>query len=98
MYRSILTSLTVMSLVLIAAPSGAQQPSPTTGAVARAQPVGVVQQQDCPKVISQINRATAVRFDPQAADARQVAAKPNDSRPRAGTQSASRPRKCPVTF
>ena len=74
MYRTILTSLTLVSLALIAAPSSAQQPLPATGAVARAQPVGVVQQQDCPKVISQINRLTAVRFDPQAADARQVAA------------------------
>ena len=74
MYRIVLTSLTIVSLALIAAPSSAQQPLPTTGAVARAQPVGVVQQQDCPKVISQINRLTAVRFDPQAADARQVAA------------------------
>lgn len=74
MYRSALASLTVVSLTLIAAPSGAQQPSPTTGAMARAQPVGVVQQQDCPKLISQINLATAVRFDPEAAEARQVAA------------------------
>lgn len=75
MYRSVLMSLTVVSLALMAAPSGAQQPSPTTGAMARTQPVGVVQQQDCPKVISQINRLTAVRFDPEAAGARQVAAR-----------------------
>jgi hypothetical protein len=74
MYRSILMSFTVVSLALIAAPISAQQPSPATGALAREQPVGVVQQQDCPKVISQINRATAVRFDPTAAEARQVAA------------------------
>jgi hypothetical protein len=74
MYRSVLTSLVVASLALIAAPTDAQQPSPATGTMARAQPVGVVQQQDCPKLIYQINRATAVRFDPAAADARQVAA------------------------
>ena len=53
MYRSVLTSLTVMSLALIAVPSSAQQPSPTTGPTARAQPMGVVQQQDCPKVIAE---------------------------------------------
>lgn len=74
MYRIVLTLLTVVSLALIAAPSSAQQPSPATGAMGRAQPVGVVQQQDCPKLISQINRATAVRFDPEAAGARQVVA------------------------
>src|SRR5262249_5582491 len=74
MFRSILTSLTVVSLALIAAPIGAQQRSPTTGSMVGAQPVGVVQQQDCPKLIYQINRATAVRFDPEAVEARQVAA------------------------
>lgn len=73
MYRSVLTSLTVVSLALIAVPSSAQQPSPTTGPTARAQPMGVVQQQDCPKVIAEINAATAVRFDPTAADAKQAA-------------------------
>ena len=74
MYRSVLTSLTVVSLALIAVPSSAQQPSPTTGPAPRAQPMGVVQQQDCPKLISEINAATAVRFDPAAANAKQVAA------------------------
>jgi hypothetical protein len=71
MYRSVLTSLTVVSLTLIAVPSSAQQP--TTRPAPRAQPVGVVQQQDCPKLIQEINAATAVRFDPTAANARQTA-------------------------
>jgi hypothetical protein len=74
MYRSVLTSLTMLSLALIAVRSSAQQPSPTTGPPSRAQPTGVVQQQDCPKLIAEINAAAAVRFDPVAANAKQVAA------------------------
>ena len=63
MYRSIAcTSLALMSLALSVVPCSAQQPVP------------VIRQQDCPKLISEINTATNVRFDPTAADARQVAA------------------------
>ena len=74
MYRSVLTSLTVVSLTLIAVAGRAQPPSPATGPAPRAQPMGVVQPQDCPKVIAEINAATSVRFDPAAANARQAAA------------------------
>jgi len=73
MYRSVLASLAMVSLALIAAPCSAQQPLPATAAMAPAPP-GVVQQQDCPKVIGQIYAAASVRFDPTAANARQVAA------------------------
>jgi hypothetical protein len=52
MYRSVLTSLTVVSLALIAVPSSAQQPSPPTRPAPRVQAMGIVQQQDCPKLIS----------------------------------------------
>ena len=71
MYRSVLTSLTVVSLTLIAVPSSAQQP--TTRPASQAQPIGVVQEQDCPKLIREINAATAVRFDPTAGNAKQTA-------------------------
>jgi hypothetical protein len=70
MRRSVLTSLTMVSLAMIVAPGSAQQPSPATGA--RAQPVGVIRQEDCPKVIGEINAAAGVRFDPAAASARQA--------------------------
>jgi hypothetical protein len=73
MYCSDLATLTLVSLTLIAIPCSAQQPSPATTPMALAQP-GVVQQQDCPKVIAEINAATRVRFDPAAVNARQVAA------------------------
>jgi hypothetical protein len=73
MYRSVLASLAMVSLALVAVPCSAQQPLPATAAMAPAPP-GVVQQQDCPKVIGQIYAAASVRFDPTAASARQVAA------------------------
>jgi hypothetical protein len=70
MYRGVVTSLTVVSLVvslaLIAVPGGAQQPAPTTPPQ--------VQPQDCPKFIAEITRLTNVRFDPAAASAKQTAA------------------------
>jgi len=69
MRRSVLTSLTMVSLAMIAVPCRAQQPAGPPGA----QPVGVIRQEDCPRVIAQINAATAVRFDPTAASARQAA-------------------------
>jgi len=72
MSRSILASLVTVSLALVAIPGSAQQPSPITAAMAPTP--GIVQQQDCPKVIGQIYAATSVRFDPAAANARQVAA------------------------
>jgi hypothetical protein len=75
MYRSVVPSLTVVSLVvslaLIAVPGGAQQPAPTTPP--QVQPM-VVQPQDCPKFIAEITRLTNVRFDPAAASAKQTAA------------------------
>jgi hypothetical protein len=75
MYRSIArTSLALMSLVLSAVPCSAQQPLPASAPGPPGQPVGVVRQGDCPKLISEINAATNVRFDPAAANARQVAA------------------------
>jgi hypothetical protein len=64
----------MVSLALIVVPCSAQQPSPTTGSTPRAQPVSVVQQQDCPKLIAEIYAATNVRFDPAAASAKQTAA------------------------
>ncbi|HEY7539700.1 MAG TPA: hypothetical protein VIF11_06130 [Methylomirabilota bacterium] len=73
MSRSALASLAMVSLALVAIPCSAQQPSPVTAAMAPAPP-GTVQQQDCPKVIGEISSATSVRFDPAAANARQVAA------------------------
>jgi hypothetical protein len=73
MCRSVLASLIVMSLALIVVPCSAQQPSPAVGPRPSAQPNGVVTQQDCPKVIAEINAATNVRFDPLAATARQTA-------------------------
>jgi hypothetical protein len=73
MYRSVLASLAMVSLGLVALPCSAQQPLPATAAVAPGSP-GVVQQQDCPKVIGEIYAAASVRFDPAAANARQVAA------------------------
>ena len=72
MRRSVVTSLTMVSLAMIVAPCSAQQP--VTGPTARAQPVGVIRQEDCPKVIAEINAATGVRFDPTASGARQAAA------------------------
>jgi hypothetical protein len=73
MCRSVLASLIVMSLALIVVPCSAQQPSAAGGPRPSAQPNGVVTQQDCPKVIAEINAATNVRFDPLAAAARQTA-------------------------
>ena len=73
MYRDGLASLAMVSLALIAVPCSAQQPSSVTAARAPGPP-GVVQQQDCPKVIGEINAAASVRFDPAAANARQVVA------------------------
>lgn len=72
MRRSVLTSLTMVSLVMIVAPCSAQQPSPATGPAPGAQPMGVIRQEDCPKVIAEINAAAGVRFDPAAASARQA--------------------------
>jgi hypothetical protein len=75
MYRSIArTTLALMSLALSVVPCSAQQPSPASAPGPPGQPVGVVRQEDCPKLISEINYATNVRFDPAAANARQVAA------------------------
>ena len=73
MYRSVLASLATVSLALVAVPGSAQQPLPATAAMAPGPP-GVVQQQDCPKVIGEIYAAASVRFDPAAANAREVAA------------------------
>jgi len=72
MRRSVLTSLTMVSFAMIVAPCSAQQPA--AGPTARAQPVGVIRQEDCPKVIAEINAATGVRFDPTASSARQAVA------------------------
>src|SRR5262245_36598101 len=73
MYRSIArTSLAVMSLALTVVPCSAQQPS--TGPAPPGQSGSVIRQEDCPKLISEINTSTNVRFDPAAANARQVAA------------------------
>ena len=72
MRSSVLTSLTMVSLAMMVAPASAQQPAPAP--TARAQPVGVIRQEDCPKVISEINAAAAIRFDPTATSARQAAA------------------------
>ena len=73
MYRSIAcTSLAVVSLALIVVPGSAQQPSPVAAPLG--QPASVIRQEDCPKLISEINAATNVRFDPAAANARQVVA------------------------
>jgi hypothetical protein len=75
MYRSIAsTSLAVMALALSVVPCSAQQPLPAAAPGPPGQPVPVIRQQDCPKLISEINTATNVRFDPAAANARQVAA------------------------
>lgn len=75
MYRSIArTSLAVMSLALSVVPGSAQQPVPAAAPGPPGQPLPVIRQQDCPKLISEINTATNVRFDPTASDARQVAA------------------------
>src|SRR5262245_47522283 len=73
MRRSVLTSLAVASLTLIAVPCSAQQQSPTAPTPV-AQPLPFVRQEDCPKLIGEINAATNVRFDPVAANAKQVAA------------------------
>ena len=73
MYRSIAcTSLAVVSLALSVVPCSAQQPS--SAAAPLGQPASVIRQEDCPKLISEINAATNVRFDPAAANARQVVA------------------------
>jgi hypothetical protein len=72
MRRSVLTSLTMVSLAMLVMPCSAQQPA--TGPTARVQPVGVIRQEDCPKVIAEINAATAVRFDPTASSAKQTVA------------------------
>src|SRR5262245_27843063 len=73
MYRSIArTSLALVSLALIVVPCSAQQPSPAAAPLG--QPASVIRQEDCPKLISEINTATNVRFDPAAANARQVSA------------------------
>ena len=75
MYRSIAcTSLALMSLALSVVPCSAQQPLPAAAPGPPGQPVPVIRQQDCPKLISEINSATNVRFDPTAANARQVSA------------------------
>jgi hypothetical protein len=39
--------------------------------------MGVIRQEDCPKVIGEINAASGVRFDPTASGARQVVADAN---------------------
>ena len=72
MHRSLLTSLTIVSLAMIVVPCSAQQPSPATGPTPGAQSVGVIRQEDCPKVIAEINAATGIRFDPAASSARQT--------------------------
>ena len=75
MRRSVLTSLTMVSLTMITVPCSAQQPvaSPPPGA----QTMGVIRQEDCPKVIGEINAASGVRFDPTASSARQAVADAN---------------------
>jgi hypothetical protein len=70
MNRNVLVSLTVMSLVLIAVPAGAQQPAPP-----RTPPAQQVLPEDCPKFVTEITRLTNVRFDPTAAEAKQAAAR-----------------------
>ena len=67
MRRSVLTSLTMVSLAMIVVPCSAQQPSPA--GAPRAHPVAAIRQDDCPKVIAEINAPTNVRFDPTAASA-----------------------------
>src|SRR5262245_2619568 len=75
MYRSIArTSLALMALALSVVPGSAQQPVPTTAPGPPGQPVGVIRQAECQKLICEINTAQNVRFDPAAANARQVAA------------------------
>jgi hypothetical protein len=73
MYRSVLASLTVVSLMLTVVPGSAQQRTPATGVTPQVQPTQV-QQQDCPKVIAEVNTAISVRFDATAANARQAVA------------------------
>ena len=54
MYRSVLASLTVVSLMLTVVPGSAQQRTPATAVTPQVQPAQV-QQQDCPNVIAEVD-------------------------------------------
>jgi hypothetical protein len=72
MHGVIATSLVALSLALIAGSAVAQQPAPTTPPAAQTQPTWTAQ--DCPKYIADVSKELNIRFDPAAANARQMIA------------------------
>jgi hypothetical protein len=77
MQRAALPSLVALAVTLVAGPVMAQPPAPTTSPPAPPAspmpPIQVIQREDCPRLIDQIDRDTNIRFDPAAANAKVVA-------------------------